>query len=281
MRRDAPEAPPGGSVAVTAAPPSQAHVRDLVWEDPGARLTEPLSAAARSLSAAQPRRMGGDAWSIASRHADMLLLIADARGNGEEAAPLARAVLTVFRTVAKNSAQWDVTHIVGVLRDTVHRAAGEEDFVTALVVHARAQGQFEVASCGHPAPLVIDADGQRELHIDPALPLGIGNDPLVPTHARLASHQRLLLFTDGLTEAPDAAGNFFNIGEHGDALLIGDLEVSLDALLGRVMRHTRDVLHDDLTMLLVAGPGHRQDQLFERGRVLPRQDGGPGWSSRR
>ena len=152
MRRDAPEAPAGSSVTVTAAPGSQAHVRDLVWEDPKARAIEPLSAAARSLSAAHPHRMGGDAWSIASRHGDMLLLIADARGNGAEAAPLARGVLTVFRTVAKNSAHWDVTYIVGALRDTVRRAAAEEDFVTALVVHARARGQLEIASCGHPAP---------------------------------------------------------------------------------------------------------------------------------
>lgn len=270
MRRNAPEVPPGGSAAVAAAPPSRAHVRDLIWEDPGARLTEPLSVAARSLSAAHPRRMGGDAWSIASRHGDMLLLVADARGNGEQAAPLARAVLTVFRSVTKNWSRWDVADIASVLRDTVHRAADEEDFVTALVVHARAEGQLELASCGHPAPLLMGPRGVRELHVAPLLPLGIGNDPLVTTHARLASDERLLLYTDGLTEAPDGSGNFFNVEEHVDALLCDDLEVSLDALLGRLMGHTSGVLHDDLTALLVAGPMPRQGQGAGRTRGAER-----------
>lgn len=236
----------------------QAQVRDLIWEDSSRQPTEPLRAAARSVSVGHSQRMGGDAWSIATRDGDMLLLVADARGNGEAAAPLARAVLTVFRTVTKHSAQWDLDRLIAVLRDTISRAAaGDEDFMTALVVRASAQGELTVASCGHPAPLVLSPRGVREVSVQPALPLGLGSDGVVPTHDQLAPDERLLLFTDGLTEAADPQGQSFAVEQHADALLWDDLEVSLDALLGRVMRHTHGLIHDDLTMLLVAGPPHR------------------------
>ena len=123
---------------------------------------------------------------------------------------------------------------------------------------------------------MIGPRGRRELHLDPALPLGVGDDPLVPTRAHLASDERLLLFTDGLTEAPDRNGNFFNPEEHDDALLCDDVEVSLDRLLRRVMAHTCHVLHDDLTMLLLAGPGGREEQLSGRGRSAAERGQGAG-----
>ncbi len=256
MRSRSETLPAPGAIPLPRGP--QARVRDSIWEDQGPAASEPLRAAARSVSADGSQRLGGDAWSIATRDGEMLLLVADARGKGDEAAPLTRAVLTVFRTVSKHFAQWDTQHMIAVLRDTVSRAApGDEDVVTALVVHASAEGRLTVTSCGHPAPLVLSPHGLREVVLQPALPLGLGSDVVVPAHDQLAPDERLLLFTDGLTEIPDVQGQLFGVEQHADALLWDDLEVSLDALLGRVMRHTHGPLQDDLTMLLLARPEGR------------------------
>lgn len=221
----------------------------------GARTTNaasaPLATAVRCLSAAGARRLGGDAYAIVTRGEEMLLLVADARGKGDAAAPLARLALTVFRTVAANVRRWDATHILNVLDETVHSAGDDEDFMTAVLVHAQRGGQLEVLSCGHPAPVIVSRSDVRTIAIEPCRPLGLGSAP-VAVFDRLAPGDRLLLFTDGVCEALDLAGNFFNVEEHAVVLRCDDVEVAVDALLGRLVLHTGGGSQDDVTVLVAA-----------------------------
>jgi serine phosphatase RsbU (regulator of sigma subunit) len=63
--------------------------------------------------------------------------------------------------------------------------------------------------------------------------------------------ERMLLYTDGLTDGVDHVGRF-RVEDHADALACDDLDVALDALLGRVMHRTGGEVHDDLTALLLS-----------------------------
>lgn len=231
-------------------------------------MTEPLLTAVRSLSADGPRRLGGDAYSITTRGDEMLLLVADARGKGDGAAALAQAALRVFRTVTENRARWNPAGLAGVLDETVRCADQDEDFMTAVLVHARRGGDVHVVSCGHPPPLVISRKSVRPIELDPCQPLGLGGTP-APVQDRLGSGDRLLLYTDGGCEAADAAGQFFDIEKHAAVLRCSDVQVAVDALLGRLMQHTAGASQDDVTLLLAAREDRSDGAARRTGHASP------------
>jgi sigma-B regulation protein RsbU (phosphoserine phosphatase) len=87
-------------------------------------------------------------------------------------------------------------------------------FVTmaALVLEPRS-GALELASAGHPAPLVRRRDGRVEiLDAPPGPALGTMSDPSYQSAKhQLGNGECALLYTDGLSEATDAAGASFGL----------------------------------------------------------------------
>ena len=141
------------------------------------------------------------------------------------------------------------------------QAEGGDRFCTALVGRLRPGGRgahLALASGGHPLPLRLDAGGQVEPVGTPGLLLGFDSD-LEPKDVEIELHagDSLLLYTDGVTETPTAAGLF---GEGGlAALLESCADLDADALV-RVDRTVVDLQagapRDDIAMVaLQVGQG--------------------------
>ncbi len=134
---------------------------------------------------------------------------------------------------------------------------GEEEFVTALLIEVSGPGQLMLLNAGHPPPQLVRASGESELlEIPPALPLGLGlggtsGVDAVPLH--WTPRDRLLMYTDGLSEARDRAGRFLDLASLAAGLReTGTVEAALDAVLARVAGHVpRGHLEDDLALLLL------------------------------
>jgi sigma-B regulation protein RsbU (phosphoserine phosphatase) len=134
---------------------------------------------------------------------------------------------------------------------SVTRAAGEEDFVTAVFAELDPRGWLQLVNCGHPPALRLSADGEL-VELAPAAfatPLGLHPD-LHPSTFSVRTGDRLLFFTDGLLEARDRAGRFFRVDQQTDALRRPDLQAAADELLDRLRAHTRHRLGDDVAVLL-------------------------------
>lgn len=142
------------------------------------------------------------------------------------------------------------------------QAEGGDRFCTALVGRLRPGGRgahLALASGGHPLPLRLDAGGQVEPVGTPGLLLGFDSD-LEPKDVEIELHagDSLLLYTDGVTETPTAAGLF---GEGGlAALLESCADLDADALVDRVDRTVVDLQagapRDDIAMVaLQVGQG--------------------------
>ena len=72
-------------------------------------------------------------------------------------------------------------------------------------------GNVEVCSAGHPSPAVQRADGRVELLEMWSTPIGLLDDvEFEKTDVQLAQGERLLLYSDGLTECPDPNGNLLD-----------------------------------------------------------------------
>ena len=129
---------------------------------------------------------------------------------------------------------------------------GDEDFATALLVDVTLPDQITMVSCGHPPPLLTGPDGRAELVSVPAgLPLGLGGD-FESVTLEWRPGERLLMYTDGVSEARDSHGEFLPLLDLSSELSGSTLEAALDGLLERVHGHVPDGrLGDDLAVVLL------------------------------
>jgi serine phosphatase RsbU (regulator of sigma subunit)/anti-sigma regulatory factor (Ser/Thr protein kinase) len=207
----------------------------------------PVALAARYVSAAADALVGGDLYEVVPAEGAVRLLIGDVRGKGLTAVRTATIVLGEFRAAAADVG--DLATVARLIDRRVRPHLGDEDFVTAVVAEVRDDGAFAIASCGHPAPLLI-ADGKAtEIELEPSLPLGLGADPAVGT-GRLAVGDRLFLYTDGMLEARDTRNRFVNFDEVVAPVVSTDMDSALDEVLSALHRATGPALGDDLALLI-------------------------------
>ena len=200
-------------------------------------------------SASAEASIGGDFYETLETPYGVRLLVGDVRGKGLDAVRLAGVVLGSFRDAAQDRP--DLAQVAAALDRSVTRAIGPEDFVTAVLVQVDTDGSAIVVNCGHPAPLLVR--GGRATELDPpesAPPLGLGPRP-EPLRVRLALGDRILLYTDGVSEAR-ARGGFFPLqAAAAFALVSADLEAGLESLWAELQRHVAGQLHDDVALLLI------------------------------
>jgi serine phosphatase RsbU (regulator of sigma subunit) len=163
---------------------------------------------------------------------------------------LASIATTSFRDACAQPGL-SLPEIARVVDQSVKRAAGDEDFVTALFAEFDPRGWLELVTCGHPPPLRLTADGDLQA-LNPAAyatPLGLHPDLRASTFS-IAAGDRLVFYTDGLLEARDRTGRFFRLEDCLDALRRPDLDAAADELLDRLVAHTGRRLDDDVAILL-------------------------------
>lgn len=223
-----------------------------------------LTLASRYISASADALVGGDMYDVLSTPTGVRLLLGDARGKGLPAVQTAATVLSAFRSAAPRPGV-DLAQLAHEIEDTLRARLREEDFVTAVLCEIDPAGGLAIVNCGHPHPLRLVSGRLPETlgsHASP--PLGLGVEPVIE-HYDLAPGDRLLLFTDGLVEARDAAGEFFDVevaargtvspvaGGWGEAAL----ESALERLMDAVRQHVGGNLTDDVAVLLVEVPHRR------------------------
>jgi serine phosphatase RsbU (regulator of sigma subunit) len=114
--------------------------------------------------------------------------------------------------------------------------------------------EMQYVNAGHPAPLVLRGDSQMALE-PTAPPIGFLDDPEITMNTfSFAKDDRLLLFTDGVTELADPGGELFGLERLKQLLArerVDHLEF-LDRLFAALRRFSgSDVLRDDCTAIVI------------------------------
>ncbi|WP_431961914.1 PP2C family protein-serine/threonine phosphatase [Actinacidiphila sp. bgisy160] len=205
-------------------------------------------------SAAAEARIGGDLYEVVAADGAVRIIVGDVQGKGLEAVETAAVVLGAFREAAHDEP--DLVSVSSRLERALNRRLSGEEFVTAVLVEVKADRKVTLLNYGHPAPLILRADGTFTLAEPPgnAPPLGlaeIGPIGPLPYRVPLAPGDQMLLYTDGVTEARDRDRHFYPLDERTHLLKDADPDAALEALRKDLEQHTGGPLHDDAAMLLI------------------------------
>jgi serine phosphatase RsbU (regulator of sigma subunit) len=217
---------------------------------------------------------GGDIHYVSSCAAGMItrLLVADVSGHGAAVSDVAAGLRKLMRRYINYH---DQTRFLGEIDrefSGLKRAPGS--FATAVAITFESVGnRFLMCNAGHPPPLRWSSRARQWEAIarprtDDAspdnIPLGIDTEGCYnQVETRLAVGDLVLCYTDSLTEARDAGGEF--LGVDGLLRVLQTIDPSepsriIPTLLERVEAlHERNLRTDDVTILLF-----RPNGLFPR-----------------
>ncbi|MFH8490764.1 PP2C family protein-serine/threonine phosphatase [Streptomyces longisporoflavus] len=211
-----------------------------------------IEVCSRQHSPVQGASVCGDLYDVVRTSYGTRLIVGDVRGHGLEALRITAVALRAFR---------DLAHVAPGLADLATamdaRLApdlGPEDFVTAVFAEF-APGEVRLVNCGHPPPLRVGKRVRLLEPPEPTPPLGLCTEP--PAHrVYLQPGERLLFYTDGLSEARDGHGvEFPLLPRVAEALAEPSNSDALDALYGLAIAHTGRPLTDDVVLVLCRATG--------------------------
>jgi serine phosphatase RsbU (regulator of sigma subunit) len=211
---------------------------------------------------------GGDAFDYSLLDDHLHVSIFDALGHDLSAGLTASVGIASCRSTRR--AGGSLTAIAARADEAIASSFGEERFVTALLCDLDlATGLLTWIPCGHPPPLLIRGRTVKELARTARPPLGLGDvyarrgkrvhDDAVSVPLcteRLEPRDRVLLYTDGVTEGRASDGTLFGLQRladfiirHSSALL--PAPETMRRLNHAIVEYQQGRLRDDATAVLI------------------------------
>jgi serine phosphatase RsbU (regulator of sigma subunit) len=230
----------------------------------------PLPAQAGPLSIASAYRafdadstIGGDLYAVTRAAGSTRVVIGDVRGKGLASIGSTAVMLGTFRALAHRQLPLPelAAHLEGAVRwDATENAGPETDagesFVTAVIADIPDdEPVVHLVSCGHPAPLLLSHNSATALTVpEPAPPVGLGwmsATGYVPATFPFAQGDRLLLYTDGVSETRDHDGAFYPLAERVTAWADQDPEDLVHSITDDLVAYAASPLNDDMALLVI------------------------------
>ncbi|MET7574983.1 PP2C family protein-serine/threonine phosphatase [Streptomyces sp. NPDC005492] len=248
-----------------------ASVREIAEAAQRAVLPEPaerirgFEIAARYEAAQEGASIGGDLYAVQDTPHGVRLIVGDVRGKGMGAVAAVAVVIGAFREAAQQ--ETTLEEVAERLERALAREGSRRDgldafegFTTAVLAEIpHGDGVVRIVDRGHPPPLLLEADGAVHTLLvkEPALPLGMGELGYWPDRAQefaFPDGATLLVYTDGLSEARDRHGVFFDPGERLAGRTFRSPEALLGILAKEVRRYSGGGMSDDMAMIAVRHP---------------------------
>jgi serine phosphatase RsbU (regulator of sigma subunit) len=200
--------------------------------------------------------VGGDFYDILPRaDGTILLALGDVAGKGSPAALLMALLVAMLRTLSDEGL--DGAPLVSRLNAQLCKHAPRSRFVTLFLASLNpATGELVYVNAGHLPPLVRRAGGSFDRLDTGGMALGIWDHASYTSgRTHLASDDLLVAFSDGITEAENAARQPFD--DAGLQSIVSartwatSMELGWEAFAAVEHHVGTRRLHDDLTILVV------------------------------
>jgi phosphoserine phosphatase RsbU/P len=203
-------------------------------------------------------RLSGDYCDLVSTDAgDLYFLIGDVAGKGVAASLLMSRLHAIFRSLI--TARLPVNELVEKANHLFADTTMRPYYATLVCGRASAHGEVEICNAGHCPPLLLRGQVVTPVAAT-GLPVGMFCQERYETVSfNLKRNDRLLLYTDGLSEARNAATE-----EYGGCLkniLSSCADLSAAKVVSRLVEDMREfssgnALNDDLTVMAIEMVGY-------------------------
>ena len=223
-------------------------------------LLPPLACSTGQLSASgilEPAySIGGDTFDYALDRSGLDFAIIDAVGHGLPAVSIAAVAVNGLRNARRENHALETAYLDtdAALRSQFPRSAYATGQFGSLDHHT---GDLTWLNAGHPLPLLVrDATFIGEVPCRPSLPMGLGGTVSEVAVANLQPGDRVLFFTDGVTESQSPLGERFGVDRLADLLVRGTADgtspaESVRRLVRTVVEYNGDPLRDDATLFML------------------------------
>ncbi|MCU1361458.1 MAG: Protein serine/threonine phosphatase, partial [Ilumatobacteraceae bacterium] len=202
-----------------------------------ARRSQPLSAAAEiqwdllpPLACSTPEvalggilepaySIGGDSFDYAFNDRRLDFAIVDAIGHGLSAVSMSTAAINGLRNARR--AGLDLSDTYGWVDQLISAQFGHSFYVTGQFGSLDVDtGEMRWLNAGHVSPMLVrNGSYAGELVCAPSMPMGLGGRVVNVASEPLQRGDRVLFYTDGITESRSADGAFFGIERLADFLV--------------------------------------------------------------
>lgn len=159
------------------------------------------------------------------REGELGLYAVDVSGHGVSSALMTARIASYFSSAApdRNMALTPTAEgynmiapdeVCRRLNALLQKDAESDQYLTMVLARISIfTGEVTMCQAGHPSPLVLRFDGGMEFHDSFGMPVGLVDDAEYQSSTIwLGRGDRLLVYSDGLTECPDAAGTLLDEG---------------------------------------------------------------------
>ncbi len=208
-------------------------------------------------------QVGGDYYDVIELDDDTWgVVLADVSGKGVSAALMSSLLQGAF--FAATASSENLPDAVAKINRYISERSRNARFTTAFCGIIRRSGEGHWVNAGHCAGLIVRSDGNIDWLKPTAVPIGLFPDAVFPAKKlRLRSGDRLVLYSDGVSEAANAAKDRF--GENRLAEFVRrsrhmPVQELHDGLMDEIISFTQgEDQSDDLTLLVVGYEGLAQD----------------------
>ena len=191
------------------------------------------------------RHIAPDCWST---------VVADVSGKGVSSAILASLLQGAFLSASPDPAQ--MPELIGrINRYVLERAKGEK-YATILYALVDEAGLLSWVNAGHCTPIVVKPDGRWGMLETSGLPVGMIEPAEFMVHQiRLEARDKIVFYSDGLTDAENLDGKFFTSRRVRDVVQLNaalDCRQLHDKLVEAVRNFVEGgVASDDITIVVL------------------------------
>lgn len=202
------------------------------------------------------RGVGGDFYAAEPVGDRLAMVLGDVAGKGMAAGLIASSVQARWEAALRHDDLALADLMTSLNRDIYASTEGSRYATLVHMVLEPASGALRYVNAGHPAAMVVDGAGREVARLAATAPaVGLLEAPVFPAAAHaLAPGDTLVVVSDGVTEALDAAGAEWDLA-HVPGLVAryrGDAPALAGAVIDAIRQHRgAHQAQDDVTVLIL------------------------------
>jgi serine phosphatase RsbU (regulator of sigma subunit) len=153
------------------------------------------------------KEIGGDFFDVVMTNEGLAVIVADVCGKGISAALLASILQGMIYSQLTNNVP--LQEIMKATNTYLCQKNLDGKFATVVMARLHREGMLEYVNCGHVSPILVNSTGVVRME-EASVPVGLMADATYTSSSvKLQPGDRIVLFSDGITEAQNANGEFY------------------------------------------------------------------------